>query len=148
MIAIDEIKHDGTYALFDALLSAVVGGNKPTGGIVSGSIVDGEGVSGISPSRGVIVGAIVVVTTSSIDMMLMDKSEGSVTAATGAVVVVVVMVVLNRLTIGGAEAVSGVMDGAIVVIDIDILTPSIVITGPGPSSGPTPNPGSTSLQLA
>lgn len=121
------------------------GGNKPTGGIVSGSNVDGEGVSGISPSRGVIVGAIVVV-TSSIDMMLMDKSNGSVTAATGAVVAV--MVVLNRLTIGGAEAVSGVMDGAIVVIDIDILTPSIVITGPGPSSGPTPNPGSTSLQLA
>lgn len=147
MIAIDEIKHDVTYAIFDALLSAVVGGNKPTGGIVSGSIVDGEGVSGISPSRGVIVGAIVVVTTSSIDMMLMDKSEGSVTAATGAVVVVV-MVVLNRLTIGGAEAVSGVMDGAIFVIDIDILTPSIVITGPGPSSGLTPNPGSTSLQLA
>lgn len=121
------------------------GGNKPTGGIVSGSIVDGEGVTGISPSRGVIVGAIVV--TTSIDMMLMDKSNGSVTAAaTGAVVVVVV--VLNRLTIGGAEAVSGVMDGAIVVIDIDILTSSIVITGPGPSSGPTPNPGSTSLQLA
>jgi hypothetical protein len=134
-------------------LSAVVGGgNKPTGGIVS--VVDGEGVSGISPSRGVIVGAIVVVVTSSIDMMLMDKSTGSVTAvATGAIVV---MVVLNRLTMGGAEAVSGVMDGAIVVsvdsamsIDnIDILTPSIVITGPGPSSGPTPNPGSTSLQLA
>ena len=123
------------------------GGNKPTGGIVSGSIVDGEGVSGMSPSRGVIVGAMVVfVTTSSIDIMLMDKSKGGVTAATGAVVAV--MVVLNRLTIGGAEAVSGVMDGAIVVIDIDILTPSIVITGPGPSSGPTPNPGSTSLQLA
>ena len=147
MIAIDEIKHDVTYALFDALLSAVVGGNKPTGGIVSGSIVDGEGVSGISPSRGVIVGAkVIVVTMTSIDIMLMDKSNGSVTAATGAVVAV--MVVLNRLTIGGAEAVSGVMDGAIVVIDIDILTPSIVITGPGPSSGPTPNPGSTSLQLA
>ena len=130
----------------------VGGGNKPTGGIVS--VVDGEGVSGISPSRGVIVGAIVVVVTSSIDMMLMDKSTGSVTAvATGAIVV---MVVLNRLTMGGAETVSGVMDGAIVVsvdsvmsIDnIDILTPSIVITGPGPSSGPTPNPGSTSLQLA
>lgn len=119
------------------------GGNKPTGGIVSGSIVDGEGVSGMSPSRGVIVGAIVVfVTISSIDIMLMDKSKGGVTAATGAAVAV--MVVLNRLAIH----VSGVRDGAIVVIDIDILTPSIVITGPGPSSGPTPNPGSTSLQLA
>lgn len=104
----------------------VGGGNSPTGGIVSGSIVDGEGVSGISPSKGVVT---------SIDI-LMDKSKG------------VAMVVSNRLIIGGAVLVSGEMEGAI-VIDIDMLTsPSILITGPSPNSGPAPNPGSTSLQLA